>query len=104
MVIITRNFIVWRIRKITTWKIERMRIILKRTIIAIGDTPSQTRRAPIIKIPVVLEGKEVNMELDSGAAVSVVSHADYCKYFKHLPLTVAKKSYMLIRTPLKVMG
>ena len=40
-----------------------------------------------------------------GAAVSVVSHADYHKYCKHLPLTVAKRKLNAYTgTPLKVMG
>ena len=62
----------------------------ERAIFAITDTPSQTLRTSMIKIPVVLEGKETEMELDKGVAVSIISHADYCKLFKHIPLMVAK--------------
>ena len=77
----------------------------ERAIFAITDTPSQTLKTPMIKIPVVLEGKETEMELDKTAAVSVVSHADYCKLFKHIPLMVAKrKLHAYTSTPLKVMG
>ena len=54
-------------------------------IFAITDTPSQTLRTPMIKIPVVLEGKETEMELDTGAAASVISHADYCKLLNTFP-------------------
>ena len=76
-----------------------------RAIFAVVDTPSPVQRAPTIKIPVILEDKEIEMELDTGAAVSVVSYADYCKYFKHLPLAVAKrKLHAYTGTPLKVMG
>ena len=74
-------------------------------IFTITDTPSQTLRTPMIKIPVVLEGKETEMELDTRAAVSVVSHADYCKLFKHIPLMAAKrKLHAYTGTPLKVIG
>ena len=54
----------------------------EKAIFAIIDTLSQTLRTPMIKTPVVLEGKEREMELDTGAAISIVSHADYCGYCK----------------------
>ena len=41
---------------------------------------------PII-IPVVIEGVPLEMELDTGAAVSIVSYIDYLKHFCHVPLS-----------------
>ena len=77
----------------------------ERAKFSVYDTPSFAPKSPAIRIPVMLENTEMEMELVTGAAVSVVSHADYCKIVKHLPLTVAKcKLHAYTRTPLKVMG
>jgi len=62
-----------------------------RAIFTIVGTPSLTQTTPTIKIPVVLEDREMEMEFNTGAAVSVVSHADYSKHFKHLPLTCSSQ-------------
>ena len=70
----------------------------------VTSTPSQIRTTTI-KIPLKIEDVEIEMELDTGAAVSVVSHNDYCKYFKHLPLTAPKRElHAYTGAPLKVVG
>ena len=45
---------------------------------------------PII-VPVIIEGVLLEIELDTGAAVSMVSYVDYLKYFCHIPLSVTTK-------------
>ena len=64
---------------------------LERAVFAIAETPPKTQRTPIINVSVVLEDTEMEMELVTGVEVSVVSHTDYCKYFKHLTLTDTKR-------------
>lgn len=48
-----------------------------------GDNP--------IMVPVVIEGVSLKMELDTGAAVSIVSYVDYLKYFSHIPLSTTTR-------------
>ena len=58
-----------------------------------------------IKIPILMEGSKVEMELDTGAAVSIMTRKDYQKYLRHIPL---KKTTRSLRgyagTPLEIAG
>ncbi|XP_041453560.1 uncharacterized protein K02A2.6-like [Lytechinus variegatus] len=55
-----------------------------------------TSQPPYI-VPVTIEGVELQMELDTGAAVSILTYDDYLKHFKHVQLQA-------IRRPLRVYG
>lgn len=58
-----------------------------------------------IKVPMVVEGNPIEMELDTGAAVSVMNRVDYEKHFKHIPLqSVARPLHSYAGTPLKIVG
>ena len=50
---------------------------------------------PPIKVPLSVEGKLLSMELDTGAAVTIVSEKQYNDFFSNLPL---KKSQVLFKT------
>ena len=50
---------------------------------------------PPIKVPLSVEGKLLSMELDTGAAVTIVSEKQYNDFFSNLPL---KKSQVLLKT------
>ena len=41
---------------------------------------------PAIMEPMNVEKVQINMELDTGADVSIINHEDYQKYFKHVKL------------------
>ena len=59
---------------------------------------------PII-VPVVIEGVAIEMELDTGAAVTIVSYVDYLKYFCHIPLsTTTRQLHVYLGSPLEVAG
>ena len=54
-----------------------------------GATP------PPIKVPLLVDGKSLTMELDAGAAVTIVSEKQYKDLFPHLPL---QESQVLLKT------
>lgn len=47
-----------------------------------------------IKIKVNVEGLILNMELDSGSAVTALSNNFYSKYFSHIPISFSKTMYI----------
>ena len=49
--------------------------------------------APAIKIPVRIEDVDFQMEVDTGAAASIMSYTDYERYFKYLALRPVNKSF-----------
>ena len=68
------------------------------------ETPRSLGDKPII-VPVVIEGVALEMELDTGAAVSIVSCVDYLKYFCHIPLsTTTRQLHVYSGSPLGVAG
>ena len=50
---------------------------------------------PPIKVPLLVDGKSLTMELDTGAAVTIVSEKQYKDLFPHLPL---QESQVLLKT------
>jgi hypothetical protein len=75
------------------------------TIGEINDDGVNYSVASSIKIPVDISGVSITMELDTGAAVSIVSHQDYVKWFKHIPLQpVSRVLHAYTGTPLKIAG
>ena len=60
---------------------------------------------PPIKVPLTVDGKNLTMELDTGAAVTIVSEKQYDNLFSNRQL---KKSQVLLKTysgePLPVIG
>ena len=59
---------------------------------------------PIIVL-VVIEEVAIEMELDTGAAVTIVSYVDYLKYFCHIPLsTTTRQLHVYSGSPLEVAG
>ena len=50
---------------------------------------------PPIKVPLLVDGKSLTMELDTGAAITIVSEKQYKDLFSHLPL---KESQVLLKT------
>lgn len=50
---------------------------------------------PPIKVPLLVDGKSLTMELDTGAAITIVSEKQYKDLFPHLPL---KESQVLLKT------
>ena len=68
------------------------------------ETPQSLGDKPII-VPVVIEGVALEMELDTGAAVSIVSYVDYLQYFCHIPLsTTTRQLHVYSGSPLVVAG
>ena len=57
-------------------------------------TPSQDDRKPVV-IPMLIEGCNIPMELDTGSAVSIVSESVYLKYLRRVPL---RKTTLKLRT------
>ena len=52
-----------------------------------------------------IEGMQLEFELDTGAAVSIVSYTDYCRYFGHIPLSKSSRAlHVYTGTPLKIAG
>ena len=61
--------------------------------------------APVVKVPVRIEDVEFQMEVDTGAAASILSYADYERYFKYLALRPVEGSFHAYAdTPLDVVG
>ena len=61
--------------------------------------------APAVKVPVRIEDVDFQMEVDTGAAASVMNYTDYARYFKCLALRPVKKSFHAYTgTPLDIAG
>ena len=61
--------------------------------------------APAVKVPVLIEDVHFQMEVDTGAAVSIMNYSDYERHFKYLALRPVKKSFHAYAgTPLDVAG
>ena len=61
--------------------------------------------APAVKVPVLIEDANFQMEVDTGAAVSILNYSDYERHFKYLALKPVEKSFHdYAGTPLDVAG
>ena len=49
--------------------------------------------APAVKVPVSIEDVNFQMEVDTGAAVSILNYSDYEQHFKYLALRPVEKSF-----------
>ena len=49
--------------------------------------------APAVKVPVQIEDVDFQMEVDPGAAASIMGYTDYERYFKYLALRPVNKSF-----------
>ena len=49
--------------------------------------------APAVKVPVWIEDVDFQMEVDPGAAASIMGYTDYERYFKYLALRPVNKSF-----------
>ena len=60
---------------------------------------------PAVKVPVLIEDTEFLMEVDTGAAASILSYSDYERYFKYLALRPVQRTFHAYAgTPLDVGG
>ena len=61
--------------------------------------------APAVKVPVRIEDVDFQMEVDTGAAASIMSYTDYERHFKYLALRPVNKSFHAYTgTPLDIAG
>ena len=61
--------------------------------------------APAVKVPVRIEGADLHMEVDTGAAASIMNYTDYVRYFKYLALRPVNKTFHTYTgTPLDIAG
>ena len=61
--------------------------------------------APVVKVPERNEDVEFQKEVDTGAAASILSYADYERYFKYLELRPVERSFHAYAgTPLDIAG
>ena len=61
--------------------------------------------SPAVKVPVWIEDVDFQMEVDTGAAASIMSYTDYEQYFKYLALRPVNKSFHACTgTPLDIAG
>ena len=61
--------------------------------------------APAVKVPVQIEDVDFQMEVDTGAAASIMSYTDYERYFNYLALRPVNKSFHAYTgTPLDIAG
>ena len=61
--------------------------------------------ASAVKVPVQIEEVEFLMEVDTGAAASILNYADYERYFKYLALRPVQRSFHAYAgTPLDIAG
>ena len=61
--------------------------------------------APAVKVPVRIEDVDFQMEVDTGAAASIMSYKDYERHFKYLALRPINKSFHAYTgTPLDIAG
>ena len=60
---------------------------------------------PRVKVPVQTENVKFNMEVDTGAAASILNYEDYERYFKHKVLRPVERSFHAYAgTPLDIAG
>ena len=52
--------------------------------------------APAVKVPVRIEDVDFQMEVDTGAAASIMSYTDYERYFKYLALSGQSISHSML--------
>ena len=58
-----------------------------------------------VKVPVRIEEVDFQMEVDTGAAASIMRYTDYERYFKYLALGPVNKSFHACTgTPLDIAG
>ncbi|KAK2566762.1 Transposon Tf2-6 polyprotein [Acropora cervicornis] len=74
-----------------------------------GAQPSFSQNSgmatPAVKVPVLIEDTEFLMEVDTGAAASILSYSDYDQHFKYLALKPVQRSFHAYAgTPLDVAG
>ena len=61
--------------------------------------------APAVKVPLRIEDVDFQMEVDTGAAASIMSYTDYQRHFKYLALRPVNKSFHAYTgTPLDIAG
>ena len=61
--------------------------------------------APAVKFPVRIEDVDLQMEVDTGAAASIMNYTDYARYFKYLALRPVNKTFHTnTGTPLDIAG
>ena len=46
---------------------------------------------PAVRVPVTIEYVDFQMEIDTGAAASILSYADYERHFKYLAAMASKQ-------------
>ena len=61
--------------------------------------------APAVKFPVRIEGVDLQIEVNTGPAASIMNHTDYARYFKYLALRPVNKTFHTnTGTPLEIAG
>ena len=61
--------------------------------------------APAVKVHVRIEGVDFQMEVDTGAAASIMNYTDYVRYFKYLALRPVNETFHAYTgTPLDIAG
>ncbi|XP_067048638.1 uncharacterized protein [Acropora muricata] len=61
--------------------------------------------APAVTVPVRMEGVDLQMEVDTGVASSIMNYMDYLRYFKYLTLRPVNKTFHAYTgTPLDIAG
>ena len=61
--------------------------------------------APAVKVSVRIEGVDLQMEVDTGAAASIINYTDYARYFKYLALRPVNKTFHAYTgSPLDIAG
>lgn len=61
-------------------------ILKKKRLFHLKENVQQINRVEPIKVEVEIEGKIVNMELDTGVSVSIISEYEYKKHFGEIKL------------------
>ena len=80
------------------------------SIFNLGESQKQGSRksgvsAPAVKVPVLIDNVKFQIEVDTGAAVSILNYSDYEWHFKYLALRPLEKSFHAYAgTPLDVAG
>ena len=70
-----------------------------------SDSQNVGSSLPAVKVPVRIEDVEFLMEVDTGAAASILCYADYERYFKYLVLRPVERSFHAYAgTPLDIAG
>ena len=70
-----------------------------------SKTQHSKMSAPPVTVPVRIEGVDPHMEVDTGAASSIMNYTDYVRYFKYLALRPVNKTFHAYTgTPLDIAG